>query len=305
MIKLMIAGAVNFSDEQLHNISSLGYDITSVNDERIPLNKQDISCEDFDAVICNGLFLYNDIKDFKELKFIQLTSAGYDRVPMDYIKESGIKIKNAAGVYSIPMAEFALSGVLQLYKQSRYFGECQDKHLWNKHRGLIELYGKTVCIIGCGNVGTECAKRFSALGCKLIGVDICAFYKPEYDKIYGLNDIKTALERSDIIVLTLPLTDATKHMFNAELFDSMKDGAVFVNIARGGIVDTDALAAALKRKLYGAVIDVFEMEPLAENDPLWNIENIIITPHNSFVGDGNNKRLYKLVLKNLTEALNE
>ena len=305
MLKLLIAGTVSFSKEQLNRISALGYDITSVNDERIPLNKQDISCDDFDAVVCNGLFLYNDIKEFTKLKFIQLTSAGYDRVPLDYINENGIRIKNAAGVYSVPMAEFALCGVLQLYKQSRYFTDCQAKHLWDKHRGLMELYGKTVCIVGCGNIGTECAKRFSAFGCRIVGVDICMLNKPEYSQIYNLSEIKTALSESDIIVLTLPLTDKTKNMFNTEMFDSVKDGAVFVNIARGGIVETNSLVTALKQKLFGAVIDVFENEPLDEKSLLWDIENLIITPHNCFIGDGNNKRLFELIISNLTEAVNE
>ena len=132
----------------------------------------------------------------------------------------------------------------------------------------MELYGKTVCIVGCGNIGTECAKRFSAFGCKIVGVDICMLNKPEYSQIYNLSEIKTALSESDIIVLTLPLTDKTKSMFNTEMFDSVKDGAVFVNIARGGIVDTNSLVTALKKKLFGAVIDVFENEPLDEKSLL-------------------------------------
>lgn len=112
------------------------------------------------------------IEKFKNLRYIQLTSAGYDRVPLDYVKEHQIEIHNARGVYSIPMAEFAISGVLQLYKQARFFDNNQKNHQWIKHRGLLELNEKTVCIVGCGSVGTECAKHFAAFGCQVVGIDL-------------------------------------------------------------------------------------------------------------------------------------
>ena len=99
------------------------------------------------------LFLSHPIEKFTNLRYIQLTSAGFDRVPMEYVKVHNIEIRNARGVYSIPMAEFALCGVLQLYKQSRFFMENQKARTWEKHRRLLELSGKTVCIIGCGSVG--------------------------------------------------------------------------------------------------------------------------------------------------------
>ena len=123
-MKLLLTGAFKYTQEQIEYIKSLGHDVVFVQDERVPI-EFDIS--DIEAVVCNGLFLYTPIEKFKSLKFIQLTSAGLDRVPLDYIKEHNIKIANARGVYSAPMAEFALCGVLQLYKQSRFFYENQ-KH---------------------------------------------------------------------------------------------------------------------------------------------------------------------------------
>lgn len=113
-----------------------------------------------EGIVGNGIFLSHSIEKFEKLSYIQLTSAGYDRVPMDYVKEHHIEIYNARGVYSIPMAEFAIGGVLQLYKQARIFSNNQKNHQWIKRRGLLELNEKSVCIIGCGSVGTECAKRF-------------------------------------------------------------------------------------------------------------------------------------------------
>ena len=107
------------------------------------------------------------------------------------------------------------------------------------------------------------------------------------------------LPQSDVVVLTVPLTKGTKHLFDKERLGEMKDGAVLVNIARGGIVDTEALIDTLHTKLFGAVLDVFEEEPLVEDHPLWGLENVILTPHNSFVGEGNNKRMFDLICRNL------
>ena len=116
-----------------------------------------------EGIVCNGLFLHHSIEQFSRLRYIQLTSAGTDRVPLDYIKEHSITLFNARGVYSVPVAEFTLCGVLHLYKQRAFFARNQAQHVWEKHRGLAELCGKTVCVVGCGSVGNECAKRFAAL----------------------------------------------------------------------------------------------------------------------------------------------
>ena len=254
----------------------------------------------FECVICNGLFLYHPIEKFINLKYIQLTSAGYDRVPMEYINEHNININNARGVYSIPMAEFAIAGVLQLYKHMDRFAENQKDALWNKERNLSELFGKTVCIVGCGNVGTECAKRFKAFGCKVVGVDIVTREDKNYGKIELIDNIDEVLVYSDIVVLTLPLTEHTFHIINKNRFEKIKRESVLVNIARGAVVDTAAMIEALdNKKLGGAVLDVFEEEPLDEKNRLWSMENVIVTPHNSFVGDGNNQRLSRVIINNL------
>ena len=298
-MKLLITGAWNFTSEQLNQINSIGHTVVFMQNE-----KDELPCkyEEIEGAICNGLFLYHSIEKFSSLKYIQLTSAGFDRVSMDYVQSNGIKIYNARGVYSIPMAEFAISGVLQLYKQSKFFYKKQENRVWEKGRNLLELYGKTVCIVGCGNVGTECAKRFKAFGCKVIGVDLYPRQDDAYEKIYSLNDLDNCLENADIVVLTLPLTKETKYMMNANRFKVMKNGSVLVNIARGQVVDEQALLKALDEKLLGAVLDVFEQEPLSIESPLWQKENVIITPHNSFVGDGNNERLFNVILENLCKV---
>ena len=296
-MNLLITGAWQETEKYIEAIKKMGHQV-----QFLQYEKDELPCEYewVEGIIGNGIFLSHPIEQFTSLRYIQLTSAGFDRVPMDYVKAHGIEIHNACGVYSIPIAEFALCGVLQLYKQSGYFHDNQKEHKWEKHRGLTELYGKQVCIVGCGSVGTECAKRFRAFGCFVVGVDIKPYQNELYDSMLPLDSLDDALTKADVTILTLPLTEETRHFINADRFAAMKNGAVLVNIARGAIIDTDALIVALNKHLGGAVLDVFDEEPLHESSPLWDMVNVIITPHNSFISDKNNARLRELVINNLT-----
>ena len=296
-MNLLVTGAWQEAKKYIETIEQMGNQVRFLQFE-----KGELPCEYewVEGIIGNGIFLSHPIEKFNNLKYIQLTSAGFDRVPMEYVESHNIEIHNARGVYSIPMAEFAVSGVLQLYKQSRYFYENQKEHKWEKNRGLLEIFGKNFCIVGCGNVGTECAKRFKAFGCSVVGVDIKPYQNELYDTMLPLNSLDDALTKADVTILTLPLTEETRHFINADRFAAMKNGAVLVNIARGAIIDTDAMIAALRTHLGGAILDVFEGEPLDESSPLWNMENVIITPHNSFISDKNDARLRELVINNLT-----
>ena len=290
-MNLLVTGAFDWTENELNMLRELGHNVVFMQHEKSPL-----PCEAdwVEGIVGNGIFLNHPIEKFTSLKYIQLTSAGFDRVPMDYVNTNGIEIYNARGVYSIPMAEFAICGVLQLYKQSKHFSDSQKNHKWAKHRGLSELYQKTVCIVGCGSVGNECAKRFKCFGCRVIGVDITPYKNDLYDDMLSLDRFSDALRVADITVLTLPLSDSTRHLVNADRFAEMKQGAVLVNI-----VETEALISALSQNLGGAVLDVFEEEPLLEDSALWDFENVIITPHNSFVGDGNHERMLAIIMNNL------
>lgn len=286
-MELLVTGA--FSDAKLHieELEEKGHRVHFLQYE-----KDELPCppDQIEGVICNGLFLFHAIEKFTRLRFIQLTSAGYDRVPMEYVKANGIQIYNARGVYSTPMAEAAVAGVLDLYRKMYVFRENQKRHIWEKQRDLLEISGKTVGIFGFGSVGTECAKMFEAFGARVVGVN--SSWAP--DKADFL------LRESDIVICALPLTESTRHYFDAERISLMKPTAVFVNLSRGGTVDTAALAHALAEgRIYGAVLDVFEEEPLGTESPLWDMENVIITPHNSFVGDRNEERLWGVIRENL------
>ena len=252
------------------------------------------------GLICNGLFLHHPIEQFRNLRFIQLTSAGFDRVPMDYVQSHGIEIHNARGVYSAPMAEFAVGSVLQIYKQFPFFRENQKAHRWEKRRDLRELTGKTVVILGCGSVGTECAKRFRVFACKLIGVDIYPRQDERFDEILPLTALDETLPAADVLILTVPLTDETRGLINAARLAAMKPDATLVNISRGAVIDEPSLAAHLQANpAFTAALDVFGEEPIAPNSPLWTFPNVYITPHNCFSGENNSLRLNKLIVNRI------
>ncbi len=246
-----------------------------------------------EGVVCNGLFLYHPIESFPNLRFIQLTSAGYDRVPMDYVREKGIDIRNARGVYSVPMAEFAVAGVLSVYKGLAQFQRQQERRVWQKNRGLRELAGKTVLIVGCGDVGRECAKRFKAFGTNLIGVNRTVRPAEHFDEVVGLDRLDEVLPRADVAVVTVALTEETRGLVKARL---LRPDAVLVNISRGGTVDLSGAQCEL-------LLDVFETEPLDEHSELWDADKVRITPHNSFVGEGNSERLWRIIAENLSLSI--
>lgn len=301
-MNLLLTGCFNYSEEQFNKIEGLGFHIEFLQQESYPLP---IIAGNIDAVVCNGLFLAHDINEFSSLKFIQLTSAGFDRVPLEVIKRRGITINNARGVYSIPMAEWTMGRILERYKHFSGFNLSQKKKEWNKDRGIKEINGTRSAIIGAGNIGQEIAKRLSVFGSIVTGYDVILDDRPFFDDVHHVNSLLSEISDYDIVVLTAPYIPETHHIISKEILQSLKSNAILVNIARGGLVDTDALFSVLRERtdLYAA-LDVFETEPLPKDSLLWNLENVALSPHNSFVSDGNNKRMFDVIYYNLKEYLN-
>lgn len=298
-MKLLLTGAFNYTEEQLNTLKSCGFEITYVQNE---LEELQIDCSQFDAVVCNNLFKANPVEKFTSLKAVQLTSAGFNRAPVGYLASKGIALYNARGVYSAPMAEWVLLKILEIYKHSSAFYMQQKKKEWKKHRDLLELVGKKVLIVGTGSVGTECAKRLKAFDAQVLGADIYDSGSPFIDKFYPMEAFTEALPLADVVILTLPLNDKTRGLFSSNLLSLMKDDSILVNVARGAIVDEEALVKHLEEgKFRGVVLDVFEEEPLCSTSPLWTFDRVTVTPHNSFVSDGNSNRMFSLIYKNLTE----
>lgn len=297
-MNLLLTGAFNYSNEQLKKIERLGYKITYVKEER---KKIDIDVSTFDVVVCNSLFLYNDIKKFENLKMIQLTSAGLDRVPIEYIQEKNIKLFNARGVYSVPIAEWTILKVLEVYKKSNVFMEQQRNKEWTKQKELRELTNKNIAILGYGGIGNEIAKRFNAFGTNIYAFDI---FEPEtnyHHKYLNIEKLDEHIGNMDIIILTMPLNKDTKHFMDYHRLKLIKNNSVIVNVSRGEIfIENDLIKHLKKNKDIYAILDVFKEEPLKKENKLWSLKNVIISPHNSYESTENNQRMFSTIYSNLS-----
>lgn len=296
-MNLLLTGCFKYTEEQFEQLRSLGYKIFFMQQEKeeLPLPASDIN-----ATVCNGLFLSHEIDLFTNLKYIQLTSAGFDRVPVDKINKKGIYLFNAKGVYSTPMAEWAVFRVLEHYKQGWFFKQEQTAGCWTKHRGLREIAGTKIAIVGAGNVGQEVAKRFQAFGATTTGFDIHTNQTQYFNSMELTSTLIKHISEFDVLIITAPLLPTTHHLISRNVLMNMKENAVLVNIARGGLIDEKAMSEVLtSRKDLFAALDVFETEPLVENSSLWKLENVALSPHNSFVSDGNNVRMFELIYSNL------
>ncbi len=226
--------------------------------------------------------------DFKtateKLKLVHLTSAGVGQIPQKLL-DLKVLITNSSGVHPVPISEHVFAYMLMF---SRQFSKSYKNQILGRGwvRGfdeynIFELSGKTICIVGLGRIGRRVAKIAKAFEMKVIGVVRSPNRKEEYvDKLIGDSKLKEVLGNADFIVNCLPLTSETTHIFDKRLFSKMKNTAYFINIGRGKTVLEDDLISALKNKqIAGAGLDVFETEPLPKSSPLWELEEVIITPH--------------------------
>lgn len=281
----------------MDNLRNLGYDIIFASERDVAYSSE---LDDIEVLVCYNPFNSLDISKLKKLKWIQLSSAGIDQLPIHYVKDRDIVITNNRGGYSIPMGEWVVLKILEMLKHSGTLYENQKKKLWKMDTGVLELYGKTVGFIGAGKIAQESAKRLQGFGTRILGTNTKGTETEYFNYCYSTNDLGEMLKQCDIVVLTAPYTKDTYHLINEEKIFMMKDGAYFINVARGNIVDENALIFGLKSgKIAGAALDVVEEEPLSKESPLWHMENVIVTPHNSWISENRNQRRYELIYENM------
>lgn len=303
-MRLLVTRAFYYRPKQIEALKSLGIELFFLQHEQEPMTV--IAPEEVDAVVCNGLFLYHDIDQFTRLRYIQLTSAGLDRVPAKAINNPDIVLHNAKGVYAIPMAEWAVCKVLDIYKATAGFLTAQKACEWKKERRLREVNGTKIAIIGAGNVGSEVTKRFHVFGAVIVGFDIHTHPVEGFDHIRKIDELPGLVAEFDTLILTAPLTEQTYHLIGYDILSDMKQEAILINIARGALIDEKAMYKILKeRSDIHAVLDVFETEPLPNDNLLWKLPNVTISPHNSFVSEGNNKRMFAVIYENLKKFIEE
>lgn len=218
----------------------------------------------------------------KQVKWVHCLSAGVEKLLFPDLTESPVPLTNAKGVFKRSLAEFAVLGMLYFYKRVRRLVESQRAHHWDNL--MVEWFpGKTMGVVGYGEIGQECAKLAKALGVKIYAIR----RKPELseddpilDRIFGTDQLHEMLAEVDVVLAAAPLTPETKHMLSDAAFQAMKPSAIVMNVGRGPVIDEAALVRALQQKrITGAALDVFETEPLPADSPLWDMENVLISPH--------------------------
>jgi len=236
------------------------------------------------------------------LRWIHSASAGVDRVTTSAVRERGLTVTNARGVFSKPIAEYVVMMALAIARRLPQLLELQRERTWQPLRGR-ELSELTIGIVGYGDIGKEVARLLEPFGCRVIATRRHPDRGPGEGsrvEMYGLDQLNEVLRQSDIVVVAAPLTDETAGLIGAEQLGEMRETAWLINIARGRLIDELALRRALESGwIGGAVLDVFSEEPLSPESPLYRTPNLIITPHTSWASNRVAERTVDLFVENL------
>lgn len=240
------------------------------------------------------------------VRWIQATSAGIGQMVrrLEYTRRMpGVTFTTASGVHARPLAEFTLLSILAHARRLLPTLRAQAVRRWERFAGL-ELEGRTVVIVGLGSIGREVARLVRPLGVRVLGIRRHpggASSGPDpVDRVYGPDRLQDLLPTADYLVLTLPHTDETEALIGEQELAALPDGAVLINIGRGALVDEEALVAALRSGgLGGAFLDVFAQEPLPSHSPLWDMPNVVVSPHSASTSAGENRRIVALFCENL------
>lgn len=248
---------------------------------------------------------HSTVHAMKNLRWIQMSWAGANKYTVNPDFPENITLTSASGAYGCVISEYIVSGILALYKNLFAYRTHMQNDGWSLLAGDNTLEGKRVLVLGTGNIGQETAKKLRSFDCHIVGLNRTPDNKPVYfDEVHTIEHLDEQLQSADVVIITLPGTAETAKMFYTERIERMKNSAILVNIGRGFIVDTDALTNALQAgKIKGAVLDVTDPEPLPTGHPLRNMENVVLTPHISGIGWGENKFTRKRVLDIFCENL--
>ena len=264
--------------------------------------------KDAECIICNKTVLNEEtLKLAKNLKYIGLFATGYNNIDIEYCNQMGITVCNAGSYSTDAVCQHTFALLLEAVSRVGDYNTFIQKGGWKNSPTFspfvyptTELQGKTIGIVGYGSIGKAVAKVANAFNMKVLA------YKrtPEKDNFAQMVDFETLLKESDIITVHCPLNKDSEKLFNKNTFNKMKDGVIFINTARGGVLNENDLVDSLQSgKIAFACIDVLETEPMADNCPLLNIENCILTPHIAWAPMETRERLMGIVCDNLNNFL--
>ena len=240
------------------------------------------------------------------LKWLHAFNVGVDHPVYTKMLERGVRLTTSAGTTAEPIAQTALAGMLMLSRGFPHWLKAQAEHRWDPVRlqqSPRDLPGQTVLVYGMGHIGTAFARLARALGLRVIGVRRGLRNADDpVDEMHTPDQLDALLPRAEWLMLACPLTPETRRLITAQRLSLLPQGACILNVARGEIIDEAAMIAALKQgQLAGAYLDVFEQEPLPAASPLWDLPNVIVTPHNATSSSGNEQRVVDCFLRNLEQ----
>jgi phosphoglycerate dehydrogenase-like enzyme len=241
---------------------------------------------DADVVLYSGFVAgvpFKQIWDVaKQVKWVHSLSAGVESALIPEFVSSPVLLTNARGVFAPSLAEFVILGMLYFYKRVRRLVESQRAHKWDGF--LVDwVRGKTMGVVGYGEIGRECARLAKALGVKIYAIrrnPERSSDDPIVSRMFATKDLHQMLAEVDVVLAAAPLTPETKHLLSKAEFAVMKPSAIVMNVGRGPVIDEAALIEALQtKKIAAAALDVYEVEPLPKDSPLWDMENVLLSPH--------------------------
>lgn len=232
------------------------------------------------ADVLVGQFNDQQMRVARNLKWLQASTVGLDRY-YGYIDPEKTIVTNSQNLFNQCMGEHTFAMMIAYSRSILLQRDSQMKHEWFLHDIPMDLFDRTVAIVGLGGIGSDVAKKCKAFDMHVLGIRRNTANKPDYvDEIFTFDDLDTVLSRADYLILAVPLTEQTKHMINRETLARMKPTAYLLNVGRGELVDTDALIEALQNKTIAAAgLDTVYPEPLPADNPLWSMPNVLITPH--------------------------
>jgi phosphoglycerate dehydrogenase-like enzyme len=255
----------------------------------------------------SGEGLVDLVRRAPQLEWVQARNAGAGEQLGQALEVSAedarrVTVTSSSGVHAGPLAEFALFGMLAFVKGlPTLLADQRARHWPPGQQPVGELRGRTLLLVGIGAIGRETARLAKALGMRVLAVKRNASGSvPHVDELHPATELPTLVEQADAIVITLPATDATRGLLDADTLAAVKPGAVLVNVGRGAVIDEAALAERLQDGTFaGAALDVFTEEPLPEDSPLWGLENVIVSPHNAALVEAEEARIVDLFIDNV------
>ena len=273
-------------------------------DELADLDPEVVVASAADLGECDAVVTFAHDEAFlaADLGWIHSVQSGVDRFPFDELRAADVRLTNSTGIHGDAVGETVAGFMLQFARGLHRYRSNQERREWSRGEWdeAYTLAGRRVCVVGLGTLGRGVAARADALGMDVVGVKRTPTPVDHVRRVHPATELRAAIEDAKFVVVAVPLTDGTEGLVGEPELAAMREDAVLVNVARGPVVDEDALIEALRGgDIGGAALDVFETEPLPEDSPLWGMANVVVTPHVAAMTADYYERIAALVRENV------